>query len=85
MHWVLVVDHKVVKQLARFPNKDKKRLTSAILALEDNPFTGDIEKMNTSEESWRRRLGAYRIFYDIHISKKYIHVYDVQRRSTTTY
>ena len=30
-----------------------------------NPYAGDIKKMEGEEYVWRRRVGAYRIFYEI--------------------
>lgn len=41
--------------------------------------------MKGEENVWRRRVGSYRIFYEIIVDKKIIYVYDVKRRTSSTY
>lgn len=52
--------------------------------LPTNPFTGDVEKME-AERVWRRRVGAYRIFYEIISTQKVIYVFNIKRRTSSTY
>lgn len=37
------------------------------------------------ENSWRRRVGNYRIFYKIYIATKVILVFRIERRTSSTY
>jgi len=53
--------------------------------LPSNPYRGDIEKMKGEENIWRRRIGAYRIFYEIIPKEKVIYVFRAERRTTKTY
>ena len=87
MNWVLIVDALARKQLKRIPPHDAKRLLSAIDELAVNPFVGDIEKMEGEKEKkiWRRRIGNYRIFYEIVSRDKIIYVFHVERRTSSTY
>jgi mRNA-degrading endonuclease RelE of RelBE toxin-antitoxin system len=51
--------------------------------MQDDPFSGDIKRLQPS--GWRRRVGNYRIFYDLLIEEKRIVVTAIERRTSTTY
>ena len=85
MNWELRVDPIVLKQLKKVQPKDAKRILSAIEGMAFNPYAGDIEKMRGEDDVWRRRVGAYRIFYEVIPARKIVHVYRVVRRTSTTY
>lgn len=85
MSWDLITDPKVRKQLKRIPRKEALRLAAVIRDLVINPYAGDIEKMEGEKDAWRRRIGSYRIFYEINMSRKIIHVFNVERRTSKTY
>lgn len=84
-NWALQIDPEVLKTLRKFPQKDSKRIVTAIESLSTNPFSGDIQKMKGEENVWRRRIGSYRLFYEILSADNIIHVYHVERRTTQTY
>jgi len=48
-----------------------------------DPFSGDIKRLQPS--GWRRRVGNYRIFYDLLTGEKRIVVTAIERRTSTTY
>ena len=83
--WELQVDRAVYKQLHRIPNRDAARLLAAIAEFVTNPYAGDVSKMQGEEDVWRRRVGSYRIFYEIFPTKKIVCVYRMERRTSTTY
>ena len=85
VNWVLQVDTVVYKFLNKIPRKDAERILIAINNLSNDPFFGDIKKMKDEENSWRRRIGAYRIFYEIIPQEKIIYVFKVERRTSKTY
>lgn len=85
MSWTLLVDPAVFKFLKRIPQRDAARIVSVIEGLGVNPYAGDIEKMKGEEDVWRRRVGAYRLFYEVLTSRRVVHVYRVERRTSTTY
>lgn len=84
-NWVLEIDPEVSKILKRVPRKDTERIISTIENLVNNPYFGDIQKMRGEENVWRRRVGSYRIFYEVIQGEKVIHVFHVERRTTQTY
>lgn len=84
--WKLKIRDRIWKDLARFPGKDRERIVEVIeKEIILNPYLGDTEKMNGEENIWRRRVGAYRIFYEFIPKTKIIYVFRVERRTSKTY
>ena len=84
-NWDLQIDDSVFKALKNFPRKNKEAILSAIRFLSINPYFGDLQKMQGEENSWRRRVGRYRIFYKIKTEQKTILVFKVKIRNSNTY
>lgn len=83
--WVLQVDPVVYKSLKKIPRHDVERLLSAIEELSADPFSGDIQKMGGEINVWRKRVGSYRIRFDLIKEEKVVHVFRVERRTSKTY
>lgn len=84
-NWELKIRSKVSKQLSKFPAKDREHITKTIGTLPFNLYLGDIEKIEGKENSWSRRIGSYRVFYEILPKEERIYVFWVERRTTKTY
>jgi len=84
-NWRLRIRKKVYKVLNKFPEKDRIRLVKVVEGLTPNPYAGDIEKIEDEENTWRRRVGAYRIFYEIRPLERVIYIFRVERRTSKTY
>jgi mRNA-degrading endonuclease RelE of RelBE toxin-antitoxin system len=50
-----------------------------------NPFSGDIVRLKSERSTWRRRVGSYRIFFDVYPDEQLVDVVDIDRRTSTTY
>ena len=85
MAWIVHVDDVAKKALCRFPSKDAERIKVALREFESNPYSGDIEKLGGQRFSWRRRVGSYRIFYDVLVGQHIIFVTKIKRRGSSTY
>lgn len=85
MSWEVLIHPKVKKELKRFPPKDARRIEETFHQFRTNPFAGDVEKMEGEENVWRRRIGSYRISYELFSKRKVVFIYRVKRRTTTTY
>lgn len=83
--WDLEIDPNFFKSLKRVPRNQAEHILRAVKELPQNPFIGDIQKMKGEENIWRRRVGAYRIFYEIYSEEKVIRVFEVKRRTSKTY
>ena len=84
-NWILQVDPSVFKYIKKIPRDDAERVLFIIQNLPADPFYGDIQKMKGEQNTWRKRIGVYRIFYEVLNSEKIIHVFNIERRSSNTY
>jgi mRNA-degrading endonuclease RelE of RelBE toxin-antitoxin system len=85
MSWTLRVAHRAAKALARVPAKDRQRLVAALGEMQTNPFAGDIVRVQGERHTWRRRIGSYRIFFEVSTERLEVDVLDIVRRTSTTY
>jgi len=53
--------------------------------MEENPFLGDVRKLKGGQEGFRRRVGDWRIFFDLYPEEHRVVVTAIERRSSTTY
>ena len=83
--WTLLVREKAKKSAGRFSKKDQERIREVLFELIQNPFAGDIVKLESNENLWRRRVGSFRIKFQIINSEKIIYVYEIKRRTSATY
>jgi mRNA-degrading endonuclease RelE of RelBE toxin-antitoxin system len=85
MNWNLLVTGPAQKQLRRIPEKDRERAKAALLAIEDEPFSGDLVRLHTQPAAWRRRAGSYRILFDVDYKQRHVVVTAIVRRTSATY
>jgi mRNA-degrading endonuclease RelE of RelBE toxin-antitoxin system len=57
MTWELVVANSAQKQLQKLPPKDRDRVKAVLLAMRENPFSGDVVRLKGQDAAWRRRVG----------------------------
>jgi mRNA-degrading endonuclease RelE of RelBE toxin-antitoxin system len=86
MTWNLVLAAAASKALKRAPPKDQKRLLAVIQAMQQDPFGGDLVRLQgTQPAAWRRRVGSWRILFDVYPDRQLVAVADILRRTSTTY
>jgi mRNA-degrading endonuclease RelE of RelBE toxin-antitoxin system len=85
MSWNLRVARRAQKGIDRIPAKDQARILVALREMRENPFSGDIAPLKGQLTGWRRRVGNFRIFFDVYPEITLIEVTDIVRRSSTTY
>lgn len=68
------------KDLRRISPADVPRIVAAADALADDPFPPGCVKLTGSERSYRIRVGAYRILYDVFSGRLLIEVVKVGHR-----
>ena len=54
------------KQIDALPKSVASRVESAIVELADNPRPAGSLKMKDRKDTWRIRVGRYRVVYEIH-------------------
>jgi len=50
-----------------------------------NPLAGDVLKLTGERDAYRRRVGNWRIIFDLYPSLRLVEVRYIVRRTTTTY
>ena len=84
-NWHVAIDPSVYKTLVRISQKDAGRLVKALDELVRDPYAGDISKLRGHANVWRRRIGSYRIFFELSVPTKRIDVFEIERRNSKTY
>jgi mRNA-degrading endonuclease RelE of RelBE toxin-antitoxin system len=85
MTWTIHIAKGAQKRLANAPVKSRRLILSALEEMQENPLSGDVKRLTSERSTWRRRVGAYRIFFDIDPGRRHIDVLDIVRRTFTTY
>lgn len=85
MAWTLHITGPAQKEFQKLPAKDQARVKNALLAMQQDPFSGDIKRLKGQALAWRRRVGNYRIVYDLHVQEQRIVVAGILRQTSTTY
>jgi len=85
MAWKLRIARRAEKELRKLPAKDRKRIATALAAMQLDPFGGDIVRLENQPASWRRRVGSYRIFFDLYPDQALVDILRIARRTSTTY
>ena len=83
--WRVVLADRTKKQLRRIPVTSRERISRALNAIESDPWSGDIDKLDGDEISWRRRVGNYRIIFDILSTERVVFIHEITRRTSSTY
>lgn len=84
-NWAVNLARKPRKEIKKFPRKDREKILDVLSTFEIDPYSGDALKMEGYENRWRRRVGAYRIKYEMDVYKKLITVVEIKRRTSSTY
>jgi mRNA interferase RelE/StbE len=85
MGWDVRVAQRARKALERAPQKDRRPIAAALDAMRENPFGGDIARLQNQPTAWRHRVGDWRIFFDLDMEQHIVDIVDVRRRRSTTY
>ena len=85
MAWTVTVARPAQKQVAKFPARDQQKIGGAVHSMAEDPFSGDVRKLEGEVDRWRRRVGSYRIFFTVDRRTKAVAVTAILRRTSTTY
>jgi mRNA-degrading endonuclease RelE of RelBE toxin-antitoxin system len=84
MEWTVVLAGPAAKSLKKVPAGDRKRILTALGEMKQNPFQGDIRKLQ-GLPGFRRRVGNWRIFFEIAAERNHVVITAIERRTSTTY
>lgn len=83
--WRIIIGNTAEKNLKHIIQKDFDRIEKAIDQMAVDPFIGDINKLSGKGNNWRRRVGNYRIIFEVSVEKKIIYIYEIKRRTSKSY
>lgn len=55
-----------LRQLEKLPRNVQKRIASRVHAFRDDPFPSGCKKLLGEADTWRVRVGDYRVIYRVH-------------------
>lgn len=84
MTWGLVIASRAKRQFRRLSADERDSIDGAFSEMCENPFRGDV-KFLRGLETLRRRVGDWRILYQLNEPRKLIVVTAIKRRGSTTY
>jgi mRNA interferase RelE/StbE len=76
---VRISTKRAKKNLAAVDEKTFNQIQDAILELEVNPYSGDYKKL-AGGKGHRRRVGWYRIMFDIDTDVRLVSIFDITLR-----
>jgi mRNA interferase RelE/StbE len=84
MKWGLVIASRAKRQFRRLAANDRDKIDQAFSEMCDDPLRGDV-KFLRGLDALRRRVGDWRILYELDESNRLIVVTAIRRRSSSTY
>ena len=85
MLWDLVITKPAERDLRIPARNDLVRINAAFEAMRSNPYSGDIKFLKGTTGALRRRVGSWRVLFEVDQSKRVVVILGVKRRTTTTY
>jgi mRNA-degrading endonuclease RelE of RelBE toxin-antitoxin system len=83
--WNVSVRKAADKNVARAPEKERNQLRRALEEMQENPKSGDVVPLKNERAAFRRRVGHWRLFFDLYPERELVDVVAIERRTTTTY
>ena len=85
MTWKLVITKPAERALRTIPRVDLEHIDNALEEMCSDPYFGDVRFLRGSGGALRRRVGDWRIFFELNKDKQLIIVLAVKRRGSKTY
>jgi len=76
----LLLKPSVEKDLRKLPASVVRHIFATIEQLADSPSTPPDIKLTGTERTWRRRVGDYRVIYELDLSNSTVIVHHVRHR-----
>ncbi len=84
MEWTVVLAGPAGKALKRIPAGDRTRILAALEEMKENPFQGDIRKLQgcpASVGAWETGVFSFEVVPE----RRHVAVAAIERRTSTTY
>jgi mRNA-degrading endonuclease RelE of RelBE toxin-antitoxin system len=67
------------------PRADAEQVLDALEEMRADPYTGDIKFLKGTDRALRRRVGVWRILFEVLTELQIVVIQDVERRGSHTY
>lgn len=85
MKWIIHIVKRARKTLEHIPQKDRGYILNDLREMGHDPFSGDIDWLKDQPAAFRRRVGNWRILFDVNVENHIAVILDVKRRTSKTY
>ena len=85
MNWGLILSNQASRAIRRAPQSERNQLRAALRLLSGDPYSGDIKLLKGSSGILRRRVGNWRILYELDAERRLIVIIGIKRRGSKTY
>jgi len=85
MTWDFIITNPAARDLRALHCTELEAINEAFEAMRNDPYGGDFKFLRGTGSTMRRRVGEWRILFDLHKDKRLIVVLGVKRRGSKTY
>jgi mRNA-degrading endonuclease RelE of RelBE toxin-antitoxin system len=86
MNWDLELARAAQRALREIPARDRERINRALNDLKTDPFSGDVSILRGAHQGLcSRRVGSWRIIFELKSETRIVLIGDIVRRTSTTY
>ncbi|MBF8265007.1 MAG: hypothetical protein HW384_871 [Dehalococcoidia bacterium] len=81
----LILEPSAQRDLKKFTGTVKSRIEASLDKLKAAPRPAAAKKLVGFKESWRLRVGDYRVLYEISDKSRELHIYRIELKGKDTY
>ncbi|HTT80145.1 MAG TPA: hypothetical protein VMF86_10740 [Stellaceae bacterium] len=86
VNWDFLLARAAERSLRSMPVRDRRRVNAALNDMKADPFAGDVTALKGEYRGlFRRRVGSWRVIFELDAARRLVRVHDILRRSSTTY
>ena len=82
MSWDYRLANIAIKALKRFPRNDQRQIFEALESMKHSPFSGDTRPIQGETNLFRRRVGAYRIYFRPVFTQHLLDIPEISRKQS---
>jgi mRNA interferase RelE/StbE len=85
MTWGLALTKPASRDLRDVPRVDLEDINAVLEEMRTDPYGGDIRFLKGTNRTLRRRVGDWRILFEVHADRQLVVILGVVRRGSNTY
>ena len=83
--WTVSISSSAQKTVLRAPRHERERLRAELDRIAHDPLAGNTVRLQGIPNTARRRVGDWRIIFELDFDRRVVVVTDITRRTSTTY